>query len=251
MHQSQREQDQQRAGQLRDELRREVTAEVHADLRKHARKKALLKFFGCAFLAFAVMVAIPLSLGAFLARTGIVEVPFLSAHIAHVTAPERVVMPTPLLHLEQRLAAAARTAAMDGGAMSVMFSEGEVTGLLRSALATASPSVAASVQVAFDSGVVEVFAYIPGVQGATTARVRGTATIANQHLAADPLELVVGRWHAPRFVARFVVARLLAQLPPLLVPASGARPDIAVDGVTLASGYAKITLHPQVPAKGP
>ncbi|MBI4450317.1 hypothetical protein HY634_04615 [Candidatus Uhrbacteria bacterium] len=240
MHQSKIEQAQEKVEQLRQDLRTQVEEEVRSSIRKRTWRQFLLRGIGCCGIYLVLLLSIPTLLLYLVARTGLVDIPWLSARVAHERAPERMVAAAAAGNVEQLLAAKLRAVVVPGGSSipPLTFSEEELTSLLRMVLTERNASSfgqqAATAQVAIDRGAVELSGRIPGLGGAvTTVRVRGVPFIRDGRLAVEVSDVVVGNLGIPRFLAQTIARSLIDQVPPARIALDGGMPAIVIDRITL------------------
>lgn len=243
MHQTSVERARQRVGQLREELKGEVQAEVHGDLRRARIKRWAVRACGCCSVYAAVAFAVPVVLGYLVARTGLVSIPIVGDRIRHERAPTRLVS---IVRVDSaRFAASVARPPVRAGTATprLTVTEGELTGLLRTALAdVAPPLLRSSAQVAVLADTVEVYGRIPGIGGAVTSvRLRGVPSVQDGALAVDLRELAIGNLGIPRPLARLAVRSLLDRMAPLRIPV-GPTASASVAGMELRDGMVTITL---------
>ncbi len=249
MHQSKVEQAQEKVEELREELRTQVQEEVRSNLRRRTWRNALLRVFGCCGIYLATLLAVPVFLAYLVARTGIVEVPFLGARVAHERGASRTVAATPVdvgQLFASKLRAAFPTSRTVPEQVTITLTESELTGLLRSALAAdqrVSTVTRDTAQVAVAADGVEIFARITGYGGReTTVLLRGIPTIQDGKLVVEFRNVAIGNLGVPRLVANAIARSFLPQLPSLRFGGDGALPSFAVDRITLADGAIHVTV---------
>ncbi|MDO8621961.1 MAG: hypothetical protein Q7R80_01910 [bacterium] len=247
MHQSKIEQAQEKVEQLRQDLRTQVEEEVRSSIRKRTWRQFLLRGIGCCGIYLVLLLSIPTLLLYLVARTGLVDIPWLSERVAHERAPERMVAAAAAGNVEQLLAAKLRAVTVPGGSSMppLTFSEAELTALLRMVLTESRSSFSAqatTAQVAIDRGAVELSGRIPGLGGAvTTVRVRGVPSIRDGRLAVEVSDVVVGNLGIPRFLAQTIARSLIDQVPPARIALGGGMPAIVIDRITLQDH--EMTVH--------
>lgn len=251
MHQSQIEQAQEKVEDLRRELRTQVEEAVRSNIRHRTWRQFLLRGVGCCGIYLLLLLSVPALLLYLVARSGLVEVPWLSAHVVHERAPERVVTAAPIGSMEQLLASKLRAIAVPAGSSApppMTFTEGELTALLRAALAESGSSFAAhgaTAQVAIDHGGLELDGRIAVFGGSpTTVQVRGVPSIQGGRFAVDLSDVVVGNLGIPRFVAQTIVRSLIDQAPPAKISGGRGTPSIAIDRIMLQDHVMTVYMVP-------
>lgn len=259
MHQSKIEQAQEKMEELRRELRSEVEEEVRSNLRRRTWRNALLRVFGCCGIYLVTLLAVPVFLAYLVARTGFIEVPFLSSRVAHERAAPRTVAVTPVdagrlltEKLRSVLASAFGGSAAGGSGaavperVTITFSESELSGLLRSALAADQrvPAITRNTaQVAVSADGVELFARVTGSGNReSTVLLRGVPALQGDKLIAEFREVAIGNLGIPRFIANTAARSFLSQLPTLRFGGEGPLPSFTIERITLADGAVHITL---------
>lgn len=251
MHQSKIEQAQEKVEDLRRELRTQVEEEVRSSIRQRTWRQFLLRGIGCCGMYLVLLLSIPTLLAYLVARSGLVEVPWLSDRVVHERAPERVVAAASVGSIEQLLAPKLRALAASGGASafpSLTFSEEELTALLRLALAGGGSSFsaqAATAQVAIDRGAVELSGRIAGLGGrATTIRIRGVPSIRDGKLDVELSDVVVGNLGIPRFLAQTIARSLIDQVPPARISGGGGVPSVSMERILLQEHALSVSVAP-------
>ncbi|MDP3771257.1 MAG: hypothetical protein Q8R16_03080 [bacterium] len=252
MHQSKIEQAQEKVEDLRRELRTQVEEEVRSSIRKRTWRQFLLRGIGCCGVYLVLLLSIPTLLLYLVARTGLVEIPWLSARVTHERAPERIVAAASAGNVEQLLAAKLRVVAVPGGSSTpqpLTFSEEELTTLLRVIFVESRSSFsaqAATMQVTIDRGAIELAGRIPGLGGTiTTVRVRGVPSIRDGKLAVDVSDVVVGNLGIPRFLAQTIARSLIDQVPPARIAVGGGMPSIVIDRIALQDHELTVYVVPE------
>lgn len=250
MHQSSVEQAQERVKDLRSKLREEVTAEVQANLKRRVWRGRFLRCGGCCGLYAITLLVIPAIVLVLIAKTGIIEIPVVSARIAHTSAPTRVVEPAGRGDAMQVFTAKAQDVVRRGAGASearVVFTEGELSHLVREAFRGQGgvwADIGAHAQVVVLPGALELFARTPGVGGAmTTVRITATPTIVDQRLVAEVREARVGAMRIPRMIINRSIGALIARVPPLTIAGGGAMPAMVVAGIELVEGRATLIVR--------
>lgn len=251
MHQSKIEQAQEKVEQLREELRSQVEEEVRSSLRKRTWRTFLLRGFGCCGLYVAALISVPVLLAYLIARTGLVEVPVLSARVASERTATRTVTAQTVdasrLLTEKFRTLLARGALPD--AATITLTEQELTGLLR-AMVASDPRVPAitrdTAQVVVTANGAEIFARMSGYGGReTTVLLRGVPEVKDGKLAVAFTTVAIGNLGIPRVAADALTRSFLSQLPPLRFGGDGPLPSFTVDRISLADGAAHLSFRQQ------
>lgn len=250
MHQSSVEQAQERVEDLRGKLREEVTAEVQSNLKRRVWRGRFLRCGGCCGLYAITLLVVPAIVIIFIAKTGIVDVPIVSARIGHTSAPTRIVEPTGRGDVEQLLSAKVQEAIRRGkaaGEVRIDLTEGELTQFIRVALRGQGgiwSAIGEQAQIVVSPEALELFGRAPGVGNAmTTIRITATPTIVNQRLAMEVHEVRVGALRIPRMIVSRSVNALIARVPALTISGEGAMPAITVVGIERATGRATLVVR--------
>lgn len=223
--------------------------EVRSNLRRRTWRNALLRVFGCCGIYLVTLLMVPILFAYLVARTGIVEVPFLGGRVAHERLPSRTVVAASV-DVGQLFTAKLRAVLPSGGAIpeqvTITLTESELTGLLRSALvadARASAVTRDTAQVAVAADGVEIFARVAGYGNReTTVLLRGVPSLQEGKLAAEFRAVAVGNLGVPRPIANAIARSFLPQLPPLQFGSDGPLPAFAVDRITLSDGAIHVTV---------
>lgn len=235
--------------ELRRELRSEVEEEVRSNLRRRTWRNALLRVFGCCGIYLVTLLAVPAFLAYLVARTGLIEVPFLSGRVAHERAAPRTVAVTPV-DAGKLLTEKLRSVLPSGGEfperVTITFSESELSGLLRSALAADQrvPAITRdTAQVAVGTDGIELFARVTGSgDRESTVLLRGVPVLRDGKLIAEFREVAIGNLGIPRFIVNTIARSFLSQLPTPQFGGMGPLPSFAIEQITLADGAVHATL---------
>ncbi|MFH1098928.1 MAG: hypothetical protein V1723_03340 [Candidatus Uhrbacteria bacterium] len=245
MHQTRIEEAEARAEQLRTRLREEVRTDVQTDLRRRTWRRAIFRCGGCCALYALGLFTVAVLVIVMIARSGLVAVPVLKDVITRERAPIRVV--AAVSGRPENLLAAKLNSLTSGSRAVVSFSEAELTAFIRSFFIGRSDipeSVRTSMQVAVTPEWIEIFARVPGVAGAqTTLRLRATPRIVDNRLAGDVHEVALGNIGVPTIIISPILQRWLAGLPPLIIPASGRIPSLAVSAIKLRDAAVDLTIE--------
>lgn len=249
VHQSKIEQAQEKVEQLRAELRTQVQDEVRANLRARTWRQFFLRLGGCCGIYLVALLTIPLLTSYLVARTGLVTVPWLSDRVAHERAPVRVVVPV-AGDAKQFLATKLRGASRSGeqpSQIGVTLTEGELTGLFRSAFEARGSSASAGrsvAQVVVRPDGVELFARIPSYGGSeTTIIVRGVPTVRDGKLVADVTDAAIGNLGVPRMLAAVIARSFLGQLPELRFEGDEVFPAARIEAISLSDAALRLVLR--------
>lgn len=209
------------------------------------------KIFSC--LGYLVMLLLILGIpayfvGSFVAKTGFVEIPFLTDWFYEPAAPTRTVASTGSSRDVVMLNVGARSKYDPGsGLLNATIKEGELTALavaaLRDAPSDQLPFAISDLQVAIDPGVVEIFAVAPRGSRNATVRIRFAPQVVGQSLELELKELRLGSAQVPRSLAQSLVSVISSFV------ADGISHDFGGIGVLTAveaqAGQLRITLIPK------
>lgn len=242
--------------ELRRELRSEVEEEVRSNLRRRTWRNALLRVFGCCGIYLVTLLSVPILIAYLVARTGLIEVPFLSSRVAHERVAPRTVAVTPV-DAGRLLTEKLRSVLPSGGEfperVTITFSESELSGLLRSALAADQrvPQITRNTaQVAVGTDGIELFARVTASGNReSTVLVRGVPTLQGDKFIAEFREVAIGNLGVPRFLANTVARSFLSQLPALRFGGEGPLPSFVIERITLADGAVHVTLKREAETK--
>lgn len=235
--------------ELRQELRSEVEEEVRSNLRRRTWRNALLRIFGCCGIYLVTLLAVPAFLAYLVARTGLIDVPFLSDRVAHERAVPSTVAVTPVdagRLLTKKLSSVLPSGREFPERVTITFSESELSGLLRSALAADQrvPAITRNTaQVAVGTDEIELFARVTGSGNReSTVLLRGVPVLKDGKLIAEFREVAIGNLGIPRFIVNTIARSFLSQLPALRFGGEGPLPSLTIERITLADGAVHITL---------
>lgn len=197
--------------ELHTGLRDAVVQDARRGAFRRRVRRAALSMLGCLGVSLVALGLLAFGGAYVVARSGLVEVPVLSARITHERAPRRIVVPI-TVSLEALLSHAAGS--MRDGVMAVQVDERALTGLLRAALHGNSgvpAGMAESTQITVD-GDLELFARAALVGDTqTTILVRGVPEVSEGRLQLAVREAVVGTIRIPPALAQRVLNNLLAR----------------------------------------
>lgn len=240
-HQSEIDRAQERAEELRRGLREDVAAEVRGNFRRRAWRDRLLRCGGCCLGYVAVFLVVIGGFAVVIARTGLVAIPFVSAHVRHATAPARLVTAAPSANSAVVIRDAFRRAA-GRSSVEVPVSESILTALVRSAVRGHAPDrLADTVQIAVMSGNVQAFGMLDGIGATTTVRADGALAVRDGAMRVELRSVELGAVRIPRFLLRMIADRLTWPVPAL--PGPVGRTSFTVSGVALEEGRAVVTLR--------
>lgn len=192
-------------------------------------------------MSLLALSAIPVVILYFVARSGIMTIPFMAPRVQHDRAPLREVIPVPTT-VEQL---AGRLVLEDAQTMTLRVTEQELTGALRSALAAHAdvpPLIAATMQVVMEPQRMEVYAHVPNAQGdPVSVRLRVLPKIVAHRLVAEEGEIVIGNLRLPGIFARAVISGMLERIPELRLEQQGR--SMEVESWELHAGQSTVRLR--------
>lgn len=228
----------------RNEMKKIVRTELFFEI---FRRKALSCMVQLAIMLVVLGVPAYFS-AAFVAKAGLVRVPVLSSWLYEPAKPLRSVRPAQGVSNEVMLRAIGGRAKYEPitNLMTVSITEAELTTLAVSSLKGASsgslPLAIRDLQIAVDSGVVEVFAVAPRDGYDTTMLLRFEPRIKEGSLELDLKELRIGAAKVPRSIAQFIassVARIAIEALRGQLDATG-----TIAGVEVETGSLRFTIVP-------
>ncbi len=207
MHVAEVDRAQERVEGLREELRAEVAADLRAGARRRWWQRKGLRCGGCCGVYLCVLIGIPLLACYVIARTGLVDIPFMSARITHMRAPVRVVAPISVSSIEEWVTAKLRAAARapHAASLAITVTDADLTGLLRAAIARdprIPDVVRRSAQMTVHPDGVEGFARIPGFgQAETTLQIIAVPRVGGSGLDFTIRAVAIGNLGIPHAIA--------------------------------------------------
>lgn len=184
------------------ETRQALKKEIIEEMRQDARRRQTRKFFGCLFLVLLALAIPVLFVAAQVAKTGLIEVPFLTSRLYQPARPVREIRPLIGYSSTDILLAAASKAkpTLTLGLVRMSFTEAELTTLARDGIAasgTSLPVPIKSIQIAVDPDAVEIFAVTTKYGRDVTIRARFFPWVDAGQLKITPKELIIGALNVP------------------------------------------------------
>jgi len=184
-----------------------------ADIKHDARRKKMWGCFGCLALVLLTAAVAALFVLSLLAKTGLVEVPFMTRWLYHPSQASREVTPLVGSNSANILIAAATKAKIDRafGTIKISFSEAEMTTMAKEGLAVSGASLPLplkSIQVAIDADGVEIFAVSPRKERDVTILAHIIPTVEDGQLKLAAQKLVIGALEIPSSVNKILAPML-------------------------------------------
>jgi hypothetical protein len=175
--------------------RESLKQEIKAELQLETSRKALRKKLGCAAFLVLFFGVIACSVLAFVAKTGLVRIPFFTAAFYKPAVASRVVRPLVGSMPEQVAATIATRVRIDSitGIAKVTVTETELTTLVRAGLAQSGNGLALqNGQVSIDADAMELFGIMIKDGREIPARVRIAPVVRNENVELEIRSAVIG-----------------------------------------------------------
>jgi len=232
----------------REALKKEIVTEMKHD----ARRKKLLSCGGCLLLEL-IAVSVPFMLAAVvLAKSGFVQVPYLSSWLFKPAAPVRMVTPVVGANADQIVRSSALAAKFDQSTsvLTMKFTEGELTAMARDwlpALESSLPFQVKSMQIAVDPGVMDIFIVTPQNGHDTTIDIGIVPTVDAGALKLIFKDVKIGSFAVPNQLSAMLTPAIDRAVSEAMNKGLGAVGQLVK--VDLRQGVIEFGIVPKMPGK--
>jgi len=233
--------------------RQALKQEIMTEIKQDARRRKFINCLSCLLLEALVIFGLAVFVASLLARSGLVQVPFLTPWLYRPAQPERQVVPLAGYDAADILISEASKAKVDRllGTFSIRLTESELTTIVKEGLdkfGGSLPLPLSSAQIAIETDVVELFAVSiqNGREVTVVAKVVPSVT-EDGKLKLTPKELKIGSLSVPAS-ANAMLAAVLAKVIGDALNSNIGGIGRLVD-ISLAKGVMTVQFVPDTPSR--